>query len=136
MSQLHRVGPNRAARRSQEFGGKSAEEAWAQGAFPKGAQCLGCSRVPVASLTSFVPVDDMAKVDPLWALWPEHHKHALTVEFTYGRFVRWREVYACTGCLHTAEKAAAKLPSWVQTEVRRCPAQRVVSGATSHGGGA
>lgn len=52
----------------------------------------------------------------------EPEKYAqMRTRFKPGWFIRLNVIYACPSCLPDAEKAAAKLPSWVYVDIDRGP---------------
>jgi len=104
----------------------------AQLAFPFGSKCKYCSNPPAAKLTSFAEEAEMLKRDPALKIHAkaEPDKYSqMRVKFKPGWFLRINSVYACRSCLPGAEKAAAKLPSWVYVDIDRGPAELpIVSG--------
>lgn len=93
-------------------------------AFPIGAECKYCSKPPIAKLASFAEEDEMLKRDPALKIHKttEPDKYAqMRVKFRPGWFIRLSVVYACPDCLPSAERAAAKLPSWVYVDIDRGP---------------
>lgn len=50
-----------------------------------------------------------------------HRGQVPIIEFTYGKFVKIGEMFACAMCRPTMEKAAAKGPSWVLVHIDRGP---------------
>ena len=104
----------------------------AQLAFPFGSKCKYCSNPPAAKLTSFAEEAEMLKRDPNLKIHAktEPDKYSqMRVKFQPGWFLRINCVYACRNCLPGAEKAAAKLPSWVYVDIDRGPAELpIVSG--------
>jgi hypothetical protein len=50
-----------------------------------------------------------------------HRGQLPVIEFTYGKFVKIGEVFACNLCRPTMEREAAKGPSWVLVHIDRGP---------------
>jgi hypothetical protein len=93
-------------------------------AFPLNSKCHYCGKPPTAKLTSFAEEDEMLKRDPALRV----HKTAeparysqMRAKFKPGWFLRINTVYSCRDCLPSAEKAAAKLPSWIFVDIDRGP---------------
>jgi hypothetical protein len=102
--------------RKQLFGGiKSAAQVHWEG-FPL-AKCP-CGLDPIVRALSFAPIADLLDKDPLLLrqLSDRNGGNLPLLELKYGTFVRIGEMFACTLCRSTLEKAMAKLPSYVLVE--------------------
>ncbi len=107
------------------MGGRmSPRELHAKLAFPAGSKCHYCGKPPIAKLTSFAEEDEMLKRDPNLKIhkMTEPNRYAqMRAKFKPGWFLRINTVYSCPDCLPGAEKAAAKLPSWIFVDIDRGP---------------
>jgi len=107
------------------MGGRmSPKELHAKLAFPLNAKCHYCEKRPIAKLTSFAEEDEMLRRDPNLKIHKaaEPDKYAqMRTKFKPGWFLKINCVYACPDCLPSAEKAAARLPSWVYVDIDRGP---------------
>ncbi len=114
--------------RTKLFGGRhTAEEYHQRYAFPPGAKCAGCSRPPLTRAMTFMPLDELQKRDPAFAVLAEVAPEkilAMIVQFkgSEGKpvpHVRIATVYACKSCTPTMEKSAARAPSYAVVEIHR-----------------
>ena len=116
---------NREQRRKRFDGGRSTpEEFHARHAFKPGSKCRGCGRPPMHRISVFIPKDELRRRDPDFALWEQIDPGgvaALTVQLKHGYHIRTSMVDVCDACLPTAERAAAKSPSWAVVNIQRAP---------------
>ncbi len=84
-----------------------------------------CGLPPAGRILSFASVVDMTRDEErrarLQDLTMRNEGRVPMVKFTYGDFVKLGETFFCDLCQSTAEKAAARLPDWVLTEIDRGP---------------
>jgi hypothetical protein len=90
-----------------------------------GGKCLGCGGPPAIRIKTFAPVDEMVKRNPglvarLMAMNP-NGPFLPTVKTVNGEMLLISNIYACDRCKVTAEKQAAKGPSWVLVDIDRGP---------------
>lgn len=85
--------------------------------------CFGCKGPPAARLKTLVTVKDLERYNPrlLIMLTMRGGGKLETIPTKHGHALMISDITACRNCLATAERAAAKGPSWVQTEVDRGP---------------
>ncbi len=122
------AGQNRVVFKRKLFDGRrTAEEEFRRLAFPPGATCAVCSSPKVAiQIVLFAELSELEKRDPggmaaLAATNPQG-LHALLVPTRYGvTFIRLKVAHACDRCKVTAERAAAKHPSWMYVDIKRGP---------------
>ena len=110
------------------WGGRmTVEEAWADG-LDLNAKCTGCGaprKMVRCWIRTYMPLPDFHKsMGPIGVLLTmQKHGGVLPIlETIHGPMV-WlgSNVYACSLCAPTAEKAAAQHPSWCLVEVRKPP---------------
>lgn len=87
-----------------------------------GKKCR-CGTTPFVRCLSFAPFAELNERAPgmLVQMAIENNGTIPMVEFTYGKFVRIGEAYACGRCMRALERAAAKHPSWVLVEWQKAP---------------
>lgn len=108
-------------------------------AFPVGATCKTCSRRPVARAIVFAPLDECIKhgLVPAEAAANPSVLLPITVQLNESvgsaalnpkTYIRLSITYACTQCLPSMERAAARGPSWMIVEFDRGPgADKIVT---------
>lgn len=117
--------------RRQLFGGRmTAEEVHRKYAWG-GRRCL-CGQPPVERIKVFMPKDELLQRAPnvaaaIMATNPDG-PYIPVLDTKYGPMVLVSSVYPCRDCKVTAEKEAAKGPSWTLVEIDRGPGP---DGATS-----
>ncbi len=123
--------------RKKLFGGlMDAEEYHSKHAFPPNAQCQGCkTRGVITRIIVYYPLDEVKKRDPAFAAISEIDPERflkLVMQTKSGPYVRISTIYACKQCTPSAEKAAAKGPSWSLVDINRGPGpDKAVSGPGS-----
>lgn len=105
-------------------GRETPQEFWENNAFPKDAKCL-CGRRPSMKATTFAPLDEVIKRDPIFAAaYASAHPMMNTIlvhTIVGGTHVRLATAYACRSCGPEMEKALAKGPSWCVIDFQRGP---------------
>lgn len=105
-------------------GNMTPQEAHSKWGFPAGARCAICKRPPLISIRTFAEEGEMLKRDPMLKVLrsadPEKYL-SMRLQTKSGPYLRISCVYACGQCSPTAEKAAARHPSWMFVDVDRGP---------------
>ena len=88
-----------------------------------GRRCDVCPGAAVVRCISFAPFAEISQRSPelIMQLAAQNDGNVPMVEFTYGKFVRIANAFACGACKKDLAKAAAKAPSWVLIEFRELP---------------
>lgn len=102
-----------------------------------GRPCYGCGRPGVGVIRSLVQESEVVKRMPEFvglvlamraAANPGSQPKLPTIPTTYGPLVKVKEIAVCQQCFPTAERAAAKGPSWVLVEISRGPGEPKIVG--------
>jgi len=104
------------------FGGATAQEVHQKLVFG-GRACGKCGAPATIRCLSFAPFKEMSERAPevIMALAAANEGCVPMVEFTYGKFVRIGDAYACPHCRHDLEVTASRRPSWVLVEFKEGP---------------
>lgn len=88
-----------------------------------GRGCTECGQPAVIRIRTFGELTEVNKRSPqfLMLLAKENEGRVPVVDFTYGKFVKMGEAFACRDCAAKAEQAAAKAPSWCVVEIDKGP---------------
>lgn len=110
--------------RKKLFGGReSAEQVHRRLAFPVGSRCACGSEKVAIRIRTLMPASDVVSQHPDWAIRKAMQQGGklLVVDSKVGKLVVVGEIYACDLCRSTAERVAAKAPSWAIVEIERGP---------------
>lgn len=92
-----------------------------------GRGCTECGQPAVVRIRTFGEVSEVNERSPqfLMQLAKANEGHVPIVDFTYGKFVRMGEAFACRDCASKLEQEAARAPSWCLVEIDRGPKDEV-----------
>jgi len=88
-----------------------------------GKRCNACNGAAAVRCLSFAPFTELEQraMPLLLDVIAKNDGRVPIVEFTYGKFVRIGEAFACSGCQKDLAKQAASGPSWVLHEFQLPP---------------
>ena len=86
-----------------------------------GRTCDKCKQPAAMRIRTFGELAEVMRRSPEWVMQTAAKNNGAlpVVEFTYGKFIRVGEAYACEHCRSELEREAAKAPSWVIIEIDR-----------------
>lgn len=109
--------------RTKLFGGtKTAHQIHAELAWGN-RPCFACGGPPAMRIKSLVTVKDLERYNPqlLIMLSARYGGKLPTVPTTEGHALVISDIMACSNCKVSAERGAAKHPSWIAVEIDRGP---------------
>lgn len=102
-------------------GRKTAEQIHRELAWGKNVKCEACGAPPAARIQTFVLLTDMSLHTQMAILFEVSQKRLHLVKFVAGQGVRTGVVHPCSSCLPSAERAAARGPSYAIVDIDRGP---------------
>lgn len=106
-------------RKFENVNGMTPQEMHAEGL----ARKCPCGLAATCRAISFAPAEELVKRAPalLGQIMLINGGEVPVVEFTYGKFIKIGEVFACNLCRVSMERQAAKGPSWVLVNIETGP---------------